>query len=393
MVLNDTQKVELRRVMKNIRTTQKSVDRINSTFGPLTETVSLLKSHGVDVDDMKVDGIILQDYLENAPSNFESLVKKTTSDKESIMEMQMEEQRTVKQTLDDFFQKIRGFRGDFRKNAPFNFDGTVEEAYATMDKFAADLDLLAVEAAEMNEAEDLFELNVSKYGEIQDTRSELKVLKNLYDFKAVMENTHGDWKKQLWSKVDTDHLDTLNKNLAKILRQKGNDTQIMKGWEVYRVIESEIKNMSIILPLISELHNPSMRDRHWAQLAKVCGREKVDPSEPKFTVGDMIAFDIHEKPDDVSEVVETATKELKIDGKLQMIENDWAKFELQFVQHKDTEMMMMKMTEEMIEALDAHQLELQTMIGQGKFVEYFKDRVLHWQKILGDVQETTNTLR
>ena len=69
-----------------------------------------------------------------------------------------------------------------------------------------------------------------------------------------------------------------------------------------------------------------------------------------------------------------------------MIENEWAKFELQFTQHKDTEMMMMKMTEEMIEALDAHQLELQTMIGQGKFVEYFKDRVLHWQKILGDVK-------
>jgi preprotein translocase subunit SecY len=32
---------------------------------------------------------------------------------------------------------------------------------------------------------------------------------------------------------------------------------------VYRQIENDIKNMSIILPLISELHNPSMRDRHW----------------------------------------------------------------------------------------------------------------------------------
>ncbi len=30
-----------------------------------------------------------------------------------------------------------------------------------------------------------------------------------------------------------------------------------------------------------------------------------------------------------------------------------------------------------------HQLELQTMIGMGKFVDYFRDRVLKWQSALG----------
>merc|ERR1711871_643433 len=52
-------------------------------------------------------------------------------------------------------------------------------------------------------------------------------------------------------------------------------------------------------------------------------------------------------------------------------------------------MVVIKMTEEVIEALDAHQLELQTMIGMGKFVEFFKARVLHWQETLGNVQEVT----
>ena len=80
-----------------------------------------------------------------------------------------------------------------------------------MDKYADELVELSKEAEEMNRQEDLFELNVSKYGEIQDTKNELKLLKNLYDFKALMQNTHNDWKGELWSKVDTDYLDTLTR--------------------------------------------------------------------------------------------------------------------------------------------------------------------------------------
>jgi dynein heavy chain len=41
-----------------------------------------------------------------------------------------------------------------------------------------------------------------------------------------------------------------------------------------------------------------------------------------------------------------------------------------------------------VESLETNQLELQTIIGMGKFVDYFRDRVLRWQRTLGDVEET-----
>jgi dynein heavy chain len=171
--MTEDQVTELKRVMKNIREVQKSVDRINSVFQPLTDTVGLLKANGVDVDDEKVGGVIIQDYLENAPGNFDGLVKTTQTQKESIMEMQTEQQRTVKADLDKFFQEIRAFRGEFRKKAPFNFEGTVEEAYEIMDRYALDLEGLAKKAKEANATEDLFEIGQTKYNEITDTRNEL----------------------------------------------------------------------------------------------------------------------------------------------------------------------------------------------------------------------------
>ena len=41
----------------------------------------------------------------------------------------------------------------------------------------------------------------------------------------------------------------------------------------------------------------------------------------------------------------------------------------------------------MIENLESHQLELQTMIGMGKFVDFFRDRVLQWQGTLGSMED------
>ena len=163
---------------------------------------------------------------------------------------------------------------------------------------------------------------------------------------------------------------------------------MLKQWDVYRDIEGSIKNMGIVLPLVNELHHPAMRARHWKALAKCTNVESLAPSDPKFNLNDILELQLHEHVDDVSDIVETAQKELKIETKLKMISDAWAAFELEYVPHKDTELMVMKAPEEVIESLDAHQLELQTMIGMGKFVAFFGDQVGKWQETLGTVQET-----
>ena len=117
----------------------------------------------------------------------------------------------------------------------------------------------------------------------------------------------------------------------------------MKGWVAYRSIEDMIKNMSIVLPLVNELHSPAMRDRHWKRLAKVCGVKSIDPNDPKFTFEDTIALKVHEHTEDVEEIVETATKELKIERKLRDIENIWRDMTLEYVPHNDTEMFLIKL--------------------------------------------------
>jgi dynein heavy chain len=51
-------------------------------------------------------------------------------------------------------------------------------------------------------------------------------------------------------------------------------------------------------------------------------------------------------------------------------------------------MFVVKPSEELVESLEAHQMELQTMVGMGKFVDFFRERVNSWQSTLGNVEET-----
>merc|ERR1712146_326544 len=105
------------------------------------------------------------------------------------------------------------------------------------------------------------------------------LLKMLWDFKAMIRFQFDAWTEQLWAEIDTEALEDHTKQILKNLRKLGNDNSVIKGWDVYRDIEKDVKDMAVVLPLINELHSPAMRDRHWASLSEVCScDEPLDPT-------------------------------------------------------------------------------------------------------------------
>lgn len=381
-------KQALMKVMEDIRDVRMAMEATNELFDPMQKAINLLKAHGSDITAIaSVNGRGVQEYLDDAPMVWENVVKKTFSKKEEIMPMQQREVDKLKEELEEFFLAMRAFRGNFRANAPFTFGGSPKEAYIMMDEHAKELVVKVAEAKKFNELEELFELQVSKYPETNDTKTEIKLLKYVWDIKALVLGTYESWNALPWAEINTDDLEDINKTLMKNLRKMSAETPVVKGWVVYRNIEEMIKNMNIILPLINALHADSMRDRHWKSVATVCGVKSVDPYDPKFTFEDIIKLKVNEKAEDIEEIVELSFKELKIERKLTDIESIWRDMCMDYTPHNDSEMNLIKPSEEVIESLEAHQMELQTMIGMGKFVDFFRDRVLTWQNTLGLVED------
>ena len=358
--------------------------------GQLTKQLHLLKKFGISIDDISVGSKPILEYLESADVEWHSTIKRMHAKKEEIAPAQNQEMVAVKEELDQFFLRMRSFRNNFRKNAPFEYEVSDENpcsgAYGSLDAFFGEVSSLETEVKRFSEIEELFEIPPRDYVEIQDTLGEMKQLKYLLDNRQLVDNLYADWRTALWADIDTESFDNENKKIIKNLRSFTNSNGVVKAWTLYKDLETRLKDMSVILPLVNDLHSHAMRPRHWQSLAKICGAESIDPDASDFSFDSLLALNLQAHADDVEEVIEIANKELKLDKSLTIIEGVWQRLEILFSQHKNTEIKLIKVPDDIVESLEDHQLQLQTMIGMGKFVDFFRDRVLKWQRTLGDVE-------
>jgi len=103
----------------------------------------------------------------------------------------------------------------------------------------------------------------------------------------------------------------------------GSKTKSPRLGFLYKDVETMVRDMTTTLPLVNELHSPAMRPRHWKELASVCGVKALDPTDSKFCLEDLIELKLHTHAEEVSEIVDNANKEAKIEKKMDEIEAAW----------------------------------------------------------------------
>ena len=233
----------------------------------------------------------------------------------------------------------------------------------------------------------LFELPLSKFPELPQCLAQLRALKTLWDFKCLVLGTYDAWKTALWADINTEALEDANKKVAAELTRTSDAHPTVKAWGTYKDVEALVRDMSTTLPLVNELHSPAMRPRHWRELATVCGVKSLDPSDPKFCLEYLLELRLHTHAERVSEIVDGANKEQKIERKMDEIEAVWRGATLDYVPHKDGDVRVVRASDEIMENLDAHALELQSTMSMGRVVEFFRSRVETAQKQLSVVEE------
>jgi dynein heavy chain len=415
-------KESLMNVMGHIRDVRKMMNSTKEMIGPLFEATALLKKHGIDMDGVILSpwtmdivngvpdpiereshavrlghAVDLLEYLERASAEWDTVVNNTFHKKEEILPYQNAQVDHIKEELEVFHTRVTVFRKDFRRAAPFVFAGKPIEAYNLLDGFRHTLELLVEEVRRLNELEELFELQVVKYKVVDDTRNDLNILKQAWDFKDFIINTYEKWKTLHWASANANNIEDLldeNKQILRSIKEFANKYPIVRTWGsgdtgIYYDIESMVKDVNVVLPLISSLKSEAMCERHWRNLSMLCHSPKaVNVRSATFCLEDLFNLQLHLHADDVLGIVETAEKEMKIEKKLNQIENTWAGLSLEYTQHKKSDIMTIKVPDSVVEALELHQMELQSMIGMGKFVAFFKERVNKWQLTLGNIEST-----
>lgn len=139
-------------------------------------------------------------------------------------------------------------------------------AYGLIDQYYEKLQQIRKEASDFNNLEKLFELEQSHYKELRDCQSDLKNLKTMWDAISMTNYQYKDWKQQQWRRIKADNLIELNKTLSLQLKNLPREVRSYRG---YNSIVDQVKNMSVVLPLVSSLHSEFMEKRHWKQLQEL----------------------------------------------------------------------------------------------------------------------------
>ncbi|CAG9462750.1 unnamed protein product [Pedinophyceae sp. YPF-701] len=379
----------LYKVMATLRDIRKRKERTEAGFGPMNECVELLQTHGIQL------GEAVLAKLENLPSQWRNLMKKLDGKKEEVALAQQIEGQKIRGTSDRFGKEVEEFRSFFQRTAPFTVpDGKlkvadIERAYRVLDQFNAgavdgrsNVMAMIKRAQELRESQDLFDLFVVDYVPLTRCKEELQYLKEMWDMVGMVLYTFEDWNNTKWDIIDTEMLSERTKAIAKEIRTLNKNC---RAFDVYKLLDDSIKAMQVSLPLVADLHHPAMRERHWKQLMKATGKHFT--MDENFSLGDLLALELHNYVEEVGDIVDRAQKELVIEKQLKKIDETWAALALVFEPYQDSEVYQVVVDDTIREALENDNMLLQNMAG-GKYVQgnpKFVELVNTWQRKLGGV--------
>ncbi len=114
------------------------------------------------------------------------------------------------------------------------------------------------------------------------------------------------------------------KKLMKTLK----DMKVDKRANAYLGILEDIKKWLIFLPLIAELRDPAMRDRHWNAIkTKVKSNFVVDS---KLLLSDIYNLNLGDYKEDVEEITDQARQEAKMEKTLAKLAEIWKEIKFEF---------------------------------------------------------------
>lgn len=173
--------------------------------------------------------------------------------------------------------------------------------------------------------------------------------------------------------------------VSKALTKLGREA---KSWPVWEMSKDTLEAFKRTMPLITDLRNPAMRERHWGTLMEHLGK-KFDPFADNFTLESIVSLQLDQHAEFIAELSVNATKELAIEASITKIAQVWGDLLLDMVEHKAA--YKLRSTDDIFAALEDNSVTLSTMKGS-KFFVVFSEQITHWETTLSAVSELVEVI-
>uniref|UniRef100_A0A8C8ZZR2 Dynein axonemal heavy chain 2 n=1 Tax=Prolemur simus TaxID=1328070 RepID=A0A8C8ZZR2_PROSS len=359
-------------------TLQHDLPNLEAQISPIHEQFAILEKYEVLVEDSVLE---MLDSL-----NGEWVVfQQTLLDSEQMLKKHKEKFKTgLIHSADDFKKKAHNLLEDFEVKGPFSSNVGYMAALDQIAQVRATLMAMREEENSLRSNLGIFKIEQPASKDLQNLEKELDALQQVWEITRDWEENWNQWKMGQFLTLQTEAMETMAHGLFRRLTRLAKEYKD-RNWDIIETTRSKIEQFKRTMPLISDLRNPALRDRHWDQVRDEIQRE-FDQQSESFTLEQIVELGMDQHVEKIGEISASATKELAIEVALQNIAKTWQVTQLDIVPYKDKGHHRLRGTEEVFQALEDNQVALSTMKAS-RFVKAFEKDVDHWERCLSLILE------
>ncbi|KAJ8266677.1 hypothetical protein GJAV_G00133350 [Gymnothorax javanicus] len=277
------------------------------------------------------------------------------------------------------------FAENFNLSGPGAVGDDLEKGLSLMATFEAELASIEAGRQELANAEKLLSLPITMYPELVQVQHEMAGLRQIYEIYNAQKVAKAEWSQTLWANLDIHLLQEGIEGFMKRLRKLPKD---VRSLPVAFFLEGRMKEFKDSLPLLVDLKDEALRERHWKELMERTGTS-FEINLETFTLENMFAMELHKYGNVIGDIVTSAVKELSIERGVREVVETWEnmRFNLQrYFKGTQERGSILGAVDEILQSLDDNAMNLQSMAGS-RFVGPFLATVQQWEKSLSLISE------
>eukprot|EP01034_Spumella_vulgaris_P027167 gene27167-33850_t len=340
---------------------------------------------------------VMDDNSWPAPDQVKALMRML---KESLVQLESniqlaegkEEEETKKFSLQvtEETPKVIKKLGEVREQLDANLIGDVDASDEKVVKFLAqqeaDFVKLKARLEKIQEYQVILKLPVDDFEMVEEVGADLNLKVRLW-------NDRVEWTKLRQRILDSpiNSLDCvmLEKELAKY-----NKTVQMtgKGLPLNKVVprlKASVDEINPVLPIVMDLRNPCLKDRHWEKINALVGFNMQESES--FSLFDLIDKGVTKFQEDISVIATSAQQESILEEMMAKVTGIWEKLIFDVKPYKEVkDLYILGDTSEVIASLDDSLVTINTVLGSRyvsgirTFVDTWRSKLMHFQETLDE---------
>ncbi|XP_019718448.1 dynein heavy chain 10, axonemal-like [Hippocampus comes] len=390
-------KEELMQLSEKLKQSPDTFDNLKNVLGTISDIRDMSLNVRLSITDIQERYRTLAMYkvevvqeekelMENINQIWSDLFAESKRVDRSLTNVKMSFKETTKGMTEEFQQNLSIFVANFNTDGPGAVGDDLDQGLSKMEHYQAELAKAVEGRQDLANAEKLLDLPITVYPEIVSIQKDMNGYRLIYDIYQEQKAAKHKWSQTLWADLNIHLLQEGTEGFIKDLKRLPKD---VRSLPMAFFLEGRMKEFRDSLPLLLDLKNEALRERHWKELMDRTGTSfEMNPTT--FTLENMFAMELHKYADVIGDIVTSASKELGIEKGVKEVVETWGNMQFiiqSYSKGAHQQCAVLGAVDEILLIVDNDAMNLQSMAGS-RFVGPFLNTIQQWEKDLSLISET-----